>query len=302
LQASLASVRAVPRTEVAATAVDALAAQASSKALGRLAREIRVHSAAQDLRMLSQLERKLAKEEGPDCETQRLAATAEQSAAREEVLGLQETNASLTAAVALCDAQMNILEPVITNADRLSNATTSGFANFTGAWDAGLSAATAAESELATLASDADTYVASENATVEGASLPSMIKIISTNVADLKSETSETQTALLDATATLSIKQQAVSESRGARMGSLASIRSGNATELSNVNASLASAWERLDDARAATDAANNCTVNMSLQAVEREVVQVAAEVLRPVVGNDFAEAEKRRVRKLRGM
>merc|ERR1719281_1500538 len=142
--------------------------------------------------------------------------------------------------------------------EAMSEATTSGFGNFSSAWEAGVAAATSAETELATLKGIAEEYAATENATVEGASLPSMIEILQTNVADLKSESSATETALLDATATLALRQQAVAEARATTAGVISSAREANATALSEVQGELSEAWTNLEDARAATDEANN--------------------------------------------
>merc|ERR1719274_408638 len=108
-----------------------------------------------------------------------------------------------------------------------------------------------------------------------------MIEILQTNVADLKSESAATETAMLDATATLALRQQAVAESRTAAAGVISSAREANATSLSEVQGELAEAWTTLDEARAATDEANNCSV--SFGALERNVLKVAVAALRPV-------------------
>jgi hypothetical protein len=307
LEASLATVRASrphtpARTEVAAEAVDALASKGESQALHRLAKELRLHSVADDIRMLGQLQHEMATSANvTDCKTARLAATADQAAARDVVIGLEERNASLTAAVALAEAQMEVLSPAIERAENVSEATTKGFGNFSGAWEAGVAAATSAETELASLKAAAEEYAASDNATVEGASLPSMIEILQSNVAALKSESEATEMTLIDATATLALRQQAVAESRAGAAGAISSAREANATALSEVQGELTEAWENLEAARAATDEANNCSV--SFGALERNVLKVAVAALRPVTGATVRKdrATKRAARRLRG-
>merc|ERR1719159_104003 len=308
LEASLATVRASrphtpARTEVAAAAVDALASKGESTALHRLAKELRLHTVAEDIRMLAQLQHEMAANvtNVSDCKTARLAATADQAAARDAVIGLEERNASLTAAVDLADAQMEVLTPTMNRSAAVSEATSSGFGNFSSSWEAGVTAATNAETELASLKVTAEEYAASENATVEGASLPSMIEILQTNVAALKSESSATETALLDSTATLALRQQAVAESRAAAAGVITSAREANATSLTEVQGELSEAWASLEEARAATDEANNCSV--SFGALERNVLKVAVAALRPVTGatERKIQATKREARLLRG-
>jgi hypothetical protein len=307
IQASLATVHASrphkpARTEVAASAVDALASEGQSKALHRLAKELRLHSVADDIRMLAQLQHEMATSTNvTDCKTARLAATADQAAARDVVIGLEERNASLSAGVALANAQMEVLTPAMNRSEAMSEATTSGFGNFSSSWEAGVAAATSAETELASLKATAEEYAASENATVEGASLPSMIEILQNNVAALKSESSATEMALIDATATLALRQQAVAESRTAAAGVVSSAREANATALTEVQGELTDAWANLDAARAATDEANNCSV--SFGALERNVLKVAVAALRPVTGatERKIQATKREARRLRG-
>jgi hypothetical protein len=307
LEASLATVRATrphnpARTEVAAMAVDALASKGESNALHRLAKELRLHSVADDIRMLAQLQHQMAMNTNvTDCKTARLAATADQAAARDVVIGLEERNASLTAAVGLADAQMEVLTPAMNRSEAMSEATTSGFGNFSSAWEAGVAAATSAETELATLKGIAEEYAATENATVEGASLPSMIEILQTNVAALKDESAATETAMLDATATLALRQQAVAESRAGAAGAITSAREANSTSLTEVQGELTDAWANLDSARAATDEANNCSI--SFGALERNVLKVAVAALRPVTGATEAKiaATMRSARRLRG-
>jgi len=270
------------RTEVAASAVDALASKGESKALHRLAQELRLHSVADDIRMLGQLQSQMATRTNvSDCKTARLAATADQAAARDVVIGLEERNASLTAGVALADAQMEVLTPAMQRSENMSAATTSGFANFSAAWEAGVAAATSAETELTALKATAEEYAASENATVEGASMPSMIEILQSNVASLKSESEATEMTLIDSTATLALRQQAVAESRAGAAGAITGAREANASALAEVQGELSEAWTALDEARAATDAANNCSV--SFGALERNVLKVAVAALRPV-------------------
>merc|ERR1719453_894269 len=133
--------------------------------------------------------------------------------------------------------------------EAVSEATTSGFGNFSSSWEAGVAAATSAETELASLKVTAEEYAASDNATVEGASLPSMIEILQTNVADLKSESAATETALLDSTATLALRQQAVAESRTAAAGVISSAREANSTALTEVQGELTQAWADLETA-----------------------------------------------------
>merc|ERR1719352_2025086 len=185
-----------------------------------------------------------------DCKTKRLAATADQAAARDVVIGLEEKNASLSAAVSLANAQMDVLTPAMNRSEAMSDATSSGFGNFSAEWEAGVAAATSAETELASLKVTAEEYAASANATVEGASLPSMIEILQTNVAALKDESAATETAMLDATATLALRQQAVAESRAGAAGAITSAREANSTSLTEVQGELTDAWENLDSAR----------------------------------------------------
>merc|ERR1719201_872006 len=216
-------------------------------------------------------------------------------------MGLQEKNASLIAAVALADAEIEVIIPTMNRTVAVYNATSRGFGNFSSSWEAGVAAATSAETELASLTVTAEEYASSANATVEGASLPSMIKILQTNVAALKSESAAKETALLDATADLALRQQAVAESRTAAAGVISSAREANSTALTEVQGELTEAWTNLDAARAATDEANNCSV--SFGALERNVLKVAVAALRPVTGatERKVQATKRAARRLRG-
>jgi len=173
----------------------------------------------------------------------------------------------------------------------MSAATTSGFANFSAAWEAGVAAATSAETELTALKATAEEYAASENATVEGASMPSMIEILQSNVASLKSESEATEMTLIDSTATLALRQQAVAESRAGAAGAITGAREANASALAEVQGELSEAWTALDEARAATDAANNCSV--SFGALERNVLKVAVAALRPVTAATEREVAK---------
>jgi len=285
ISASLAEVRKHPaKTEVAASAVDALAARAQSPALARLARDLRSHSTEEDLHLLTSLERRLRDEPAGDCELKRMQATAAQTAAREEVLGLQARNATLSAAVALADAQIATLQPVVERTETESTAAGTALSNFQTAWGAGLAAAEAAETELADLAAFAESYVATENATVEGASLPRLIALLQRNVGDLKTETASRSTALTDTVATWNLRTSVLTEARKAKLAALESARSGNETDHSAVASELAAAQGRLDEARAATDEAINCTDGTSLRALERRVARVATAALRPTL------------------
>merc|ERR1719201_1232623 len=216
-------------------------------------------------------------------------------------MGLQEKNASLIAAVALADAEIEVIIPTMNRTVAVYNATSRGFGNFSSSWEAGVAAATSAETELASLTVTAEEYASSANATVEGASLPSMIKILQTNVAALKSESAAKETALLDATADLALRQQDVIVDRHDALAVIYRGREANATELTEVQGKLTDAWADLESARVATDAANNCTV--SFGALERNVLKVAVAALRPVTGATELkiEAMKREARLLRG-
>lgn len=285
LSASLVEARRHPaKTEVAATAVDALAAKVQSEALGRLAADIRDHSTEEDLHMLTQLEHTLRDEAaGDDCELQRMQATAQQTAAREEVLGLQARNASLAAAVGLADAQLSVLQPVVDRSESESTAAAAAVTAFQTAWSAGLQAAEDAEGTLSELKTFADEYAATENATVDGASLPNLVALLQTNVGALQSESTTRSTSLTDAAATYNLRNEVVSESRRTKLAAVAAAKSANATEESAVVAELAAANTRLEEARTATDVAINCTASSSvvLRSLEKRVVRVAQAALR---------------------
>merc|ERR1719486_530403 len=189
-----------------------------------------------------------------------MQATAVQTAAREEVLGLQARNASLAAAVALGDAQIAVLQPVVDRVEGETTAAGAAFSAYQTAWGAGLTAAEEAEATLAELKTFADTYAAGENATVDGASLPNLVALLQSNVGALRSETASRNTALTDAVATWNLRNEVVSGARSAKLTAIEAARSGNATEETGVVTELNAAMGRLGEARAATDADINCT------------------------------------------